>query len=89
MIKFLSPALRVTAVTFVLCGLAYPFAVTGIGQLLFPAQANGSLVKNPEGQVIGSALIGQQWDAPQWFHGRPSATTDTDPKDPLKTVPSP
>ena len=89
MIKFLSPALRVTAVTFVLCGLAYPFAVTGIGQLLFPSQANGSLVKTPEGQVIGSALIGQQWDAPQWFHGRPSATTDTDPKDPLKTVPSP
>ncbi len=89
MIKFLSPALRVSAATFVLCGLIYPFAVTGIGQWLFPAQANGSLVKSAEGQVIGSALIGQQWDAPQWFHGRPSATTDTDPKDPLKTVPSP
>ncbi|MCU1749112.1 potassium-transporting ATPase subunit KdpC [Pseudomonas sp. 6D_7.1_Bac1] len=82
-------ALRITVVTWVLCGILYPFAVTGLGQLIFPAQANGSLLKNAQDQVIGSALIGQQWDAPQWFHGRPSATTDTDPKDPTKTVPAP
>jgi K+-transporting ATPase ATPase C chain len=46
-------------------------------------------LKNEQGHVTGSALSGQQWDAPQWFHGRPSATTDTDPKDPTKTIPAP
>jgi len=85
---FLS-ALRASLVTFVLCGLIYPFAVTGLGQLLFPFEANGSLVRESDGSVIGSALIGQQWTGPEWFHGRISATTDTDPADPAKTIPAP
>ena len=85
---FLS-ALRASLVTFVLCGLIYPFAVTGLGQLLFPFEANGSLVRASDGTVIGSALIGQQWTGPEWFHGRLSATTDTDPADPAKTIPAP
>jgi len=82
-------ALRASLVTWVLCGLAYPLALTGLGQWLMPYQANGSLEKDPDGAVIGSRLIGQAWTGPQWFHGRPSATTGTDPADPEKTVPAP
>jgi K+-transporting ATPase ATPase C chain len=82
-------ALRASLVTWVLCGIAYPLALTGLGQWLMPIQANGSLERNPDGVVIGSRLIGQSWNGPEWFHGRPSATTDTDPKDPTKTVPVP
>ncbi|MGO9361388.1 MAG: potassium-transporting ATPase subunit KdpC [Xanthobacteraceae bacterium] len=82
-------ALRASLVTWVLCGIAYPLALTGLGQWLMPFQANGSLARNPDGAVIGSRLIGQFWDGPEWFHGRPSATTDTDPNDPAKTVPAP
>ena len=87
--EFLLPALRASLVTWVLCGLVYPIAVTGISQTLLPFQANGSLEVGPDGAVIGSRLIGQQWDGPQWFHGRPSAITDTDPSDPTRTVPAP
>jgi K+-transporting ATPase ATPase C chain len=76
-------------VTFVLCGFAYPLTVTALGQWLMPFQANGSLIMNEHGAVLGSQLIGQQWDGPQWFHGRPSATTDTDPKDATKTISAP
>jgi K+-transporting ATPase ATPase C chain len=82
-------AVRASLVTWVLCGLAYPLALTGLGQWLMPSQANGSLARNPDGTVIGSRLIGQFWNGPEWFHGRPSATTDTDPNDPSKTVPAP
>jgi K+-transporting ATPase ATPase C chain len=82
-------ALRASLVTWVLCGIAYPLALTGLGQWLMPFQANGSLERNPDGAVVGSRLIGQAWNGPQWFHGRPSATTDTDPNDPAKTVPAP
>jgi|WetSurMetagenome_2_1015567.scaffolds.fasta_scaffold00172_2 potassium-transporting ATPase KdpC subunit len=60
------------AVITVLCGLAYPLAVTGICQLLFPAKANGSLVFR-HGAIIGSRLVGQQWTSPRYFHARPSA----------------
>jgi K+-transporting ATPase ATPase C chain len=81
-------ALRASIVTWVLCGIAYPLALTGLGQWLMPVQANGSLERNQDGAVIGSRLIGQLWDGPEWFHGRPSATTDTDPNDPAKTVPA-
>jgi K+-transporting ATPase ATPase C chain len=82
-------AVRASLVTWVLCGLAYPLVLTGLGQWLMPFQANGSLARNPDGTVIGSRLIGQLWNGPEWFHGRPSATTDTDPSDPSKTVPAP
>ncbi len=82
-------ALRASLVTWLLCGIAYPLALTGLGQWLMPFQANGSLERNPHGAVIGSGLIGQAWNGPQWFHGRPSATTGTDSNDAAKTVPAP
>ena len=89
MLDIMMSALRASLVTWVLCGIAYPLALTGLGQWLIPVQANGSLERNADGTVIGSRLIGQAWKGPQWFHGRPSATTDTDPNDPTKTVPAP
>ncbi len=89
MLEFLGPALRLALVTWALCGLAYPLAVTGIGQVLLPFQANGSLDRRADGTALGSRLIGQQWDGPQWFHGRPSAIAGTDPNDPTRTIPAP
>ncbi|HXZ00326.1 MAG TPA: potassium-transporting ATPase subunit KdpC [Stellaceae bacterium] len=89
MLGILLPALRASLVTCVLCGIAYPLAVTGLGQWLLPFEANGSLEKAPDGTILGSRLIGQEWAGPEWFHGRPSATTDTDPNDPTKTIASP
>jgi K+-transporting ATPase ATPase C chain len=82
-------AIRASLVLWLLCGLAYPLALTGLGQWLMPFQADGSLERTADGSVIGSQLIGQEWDGLQWFHGRPSATTDTDRNDPTKTVPAP
>jgi K+-transporting ATPase ATPase C chain len=81
--------LRASLVTWVLCGLFYPLMLTGLAQLLMPFQANGSLERGPNGAVIGSRLIGQQWNGPEWFHGRLSVTTKTDPNDPTKTVAAP
>jgi K+-transporting ATPase ATPase C chain len=72
MIKHLGTAVRVTIVSIVLLGIVYPLAMTGIAQALFPRQANGSLV-TMNGKVVGSAIIGQLWTKPQYFHGRPSA----------------
>jgi K+-transporting ATPase ATPase C chain len=66
------PALVLTLLFAALLGLAYPAVMTGIGQVLFSSQANGSLISH-NGKVIGSALIGQGFDAPGYFHGRPSA----------------
>jgi K+-transporting ATPase ATPase C chain len=68
----LRPAVVLTLLFAVLLGLAYPAAITGIGQAAFPAQANGSLVRQ-DGKVIGSELIGQSFTAPGYFHGRLSA----------------
>jgi K+-transporting ATPase ATPase C chain len=65
-------AIRLALVTTVLLGLAYPLAITGFAQLLFPRQANGSLIRVGD-RVIGSALIGQQFIRPEYFHPRPSA----------------
>lgn len=88
MIKQLKQAVLVTAVLTVVCGLFYPLVMTGLAQALFPAQAHGSLIER-DGKVIGSALIGQDFTRPEYFHPRPSAITGPDPKDPTKTVPTP
>lgn len=61
-----------TIVTIALLGLIYPLAMTGIAQVLFPRQANGSLV-SINGKIVGSSIVGQLWMKPQYFHGRPSA----------------
>lgn len=66
-------ALTMLAILTILTGLIYPLAVTGLAQLLFPEQANGSLIVR-EGRVVGSRLIGQFFDKPEYFWGRPSAT---------------
>lgn len=68
------PALMLLLILTVLTGLVYPFAVTGLAQLLFPHEANGSLIVR-DGKIIGSELIGQYFDAPKYFWGRPSATS--------------
>jgi len=72
MIKHLGTSVRVTIVSIVLLGIVYPLAMTGIAQALFPRQANGSLV-TVNGKIVGSAIIGQLWTEPKYFHGRPSA----------------
>lgn len=66
-------ALRACLVTLALTGVLYPLALTGAAQLLFPHEANGSLVTDERGQVVGSALIGQRFSQPAYFQPRPSA----------------
>jgi len=79
----------VSAVFFMLVtGLAYPLVTTGVANILFPDQAQGSLIVE-NGQAIGSRVIGQYFTKPGYFHGRPSATSGTDPNDPSKTVDQP
>jgi potassium-transporting ATPase KdpC subunit len=81
--KYIRPAVVITLLFTVLTGLIYPGILTGLAQLIFPYQANGSLV-TVNGKVIGSALIGQYWTSPKYFHGRPSATLN-----PTSGTPSP
>lgn len=71
--EHIRPALMMLAILTILTGLMYPLTVTGLAQLLFPEQANGSLSVR-DGKVIGSRLIGQYFDKPEYFWGRPSAT---------------
>ncbi len=78
-----------SAVFFMLVtGVAYPFATTGVARIIFPDQAQGSLIVK-DGQAVGSSHIGQYFTRPEYFHGRPSMTSGVDPSDPSKTVDQP
>jgi len=88
MIEHLRPAIMLTVLMTALTGLTYPLAMTGLAGRLLPYQANGSLIER-DGKIIGSELIGQNFTSDGYFHGRPPATTDTDPNDSTKTVTAP
>jgi potassium-transporting ATPase KdpC subunit len=88
MLREIRPAILVLLLLTLITGLAYPLAMTEVAGAIFPKQAQGSLIER-DGQVIGSALIGQEFKDDKYFHGRPSATTAPDPADSSKTVPAP
>jgi potassium-transporting ATPase KdpC subunit len=85
MLKEIRPALVVLIVLTAITGLVYPLTMTGIAGVIFPRQAQGSFIER-DGQVVGSALIGQSFTSEKYFHGRLSATVTPDPKDPTKNV---
>jgi K+-transporting ATPase ATPase C chain len=88
MLREIRPAIVLLLLLTAVTGLAYPLAITAIAGVIFPSQAQGSLIEK-DGKVIGSALIGQEFKDDKYFHGRPSATLAPDPADSTKTVPAP
>jgi K+-transporting ATPase ATPase C chain len=88
MLREMRPAIIILLLLTAITGLAYPLAMTAIAGVIFPQQAQGSLIEK-DGKVIGSTLIGQEFKQDKYFHGRPSATVAPDPADSSKTVPAP
>jgi len=88
MLRHFRASLVMLVLMTALLGLAYPLAMVGVAGAAFPRQAAGSLIEK-DGKVVGSSLIGQSFTGETYFHGRLSATTDTDPADSIKTVPAP
>jgi K+-transporting ATPase ATPase C chain len=87
MLREIRPAIILVIALTLITGLVYPLAMTAIAGVIFPKQAEGSLIEK-DGKVVGSALIGQEFNDAKYFHGRPSATTASDPNDSTKTVPA-
>jgi potassium-transporting ATPase KdpC subunit len=88
MLREIRPAIILLLLLTAITGLAYPLAMTAMAGVIFPRQAQGSLIEK-DGKVIGSALIGQEFKEDKYFHGRPSATSAPDPADSSKTVSAP
>ena len=88
MLRELRPAILILVLLTLITGLAYPLAMTAIAGVIFPKQAQGSLIEQ-DGKVVGSSLIGQEFKDDKYFHGRPSATSAPDPADSSKTVSAP